>query len=94
MSFHQRRQSGQLVSRIMNDLSTIRDLLSFGAVFMMLNLLQITVVTVCLLAMYWQIISHRLDAAEGADRVLLLDESGRIVADDVPGNVVGHGHPG
>lgn len=53
MSFHQRWQSGQLVSRIMNDLGTIRDLLSFGAVFMMLNLLQITVVTVCLLVMYW-----------------------------------------
>lgn len=53
MSFHQRWQSGQLVSRIMNDLATIRDLLSFGAVFMMLNVLQITVVTVCLLVMYW-----------------------------------------
>ncbi|VBA58410.1 Putative multidrug export ATP-binding/permease protein [Mycobacterium attenuatum] len=53
MSFHQKWQSGQLVSRIMNDLATIRDLLSFGAVFMMLNLLQITVVTLCLLVMYW-----------------------------------------
>ncbi|MCV7197723.1 ABC transporter ATP-binding protein [Mycobacterium angelicum] len=53
MPFHQRWQSGQLVSRIMNDLATIRDLLSFGAVFMMLNVLQITVVTVCLLVMYW-----------------------------------------
>ncbi|SON60890.1 Putative multidrug export ATP-binding/permease protein [Mycobacterium simulans] len=53
MSFHQRWQSGQLVSRIMNDLGTIRDLLSFGAIFMMLNILQITVVTVCLLVMYW-----------------------------------------
>ncbi len=53
MSFHQRWQSGQLVSRVMNDLSTIRDLLSFGAVFLLLNILQITVVTVCLLVMYW-----------------------------------------
>ena len=53
MSFHQRWQSGQLVSRRMSDLSTIRDLMSFGAVFVLLNVLQITVVTVCLLAMYW-----------------------------------------
>lgn len=53
MSFHRRWQSGQLVSRIMNDLGTIRDLLSFGAVFLMLNILQITVVTVCLLVLYW-----------------------------------------
>lgn len=53
MSFHHRWQSGQLVSRIMTDLSTIRDLMSFGAVFILLNILQITVVTVCLLVMYW-----------------------------------------
>ena len=53
MSFHHRWQSGQLVSRIMSDLSTIRDLMSFGAVFMLLNVLQITAVTVCLLVMYW-----------------------------------------
>ena len=53
MSFHGRWQSGQLLSRIMNDLSTIRRLLSFGLVFLMLNVLQITVVTVILLAMYW-----------------------------------------
>ena len=53
MSFHGRWQSGQLLSRIMNDLSTIRRLLSFGLIFLMLNLLQITVVTIILLAMYW-----------------------------------------
>ncbi len=53
MSFHHRWQTGQLVSRIMSDLSTIRDLMSFGAVFMLLNVLQITAVTVCLLVMYW-----------------------------------------
>ena len=53
MSFHQRRQSGELVSRLMSDLSTIRDLMSFGAVFILFNVLQITVVTACLLAMYW-----------------------------------------
>ena len=53
MSFHGRWQSGQLLSRIMNDLSTIRRFLSFGLIFLMLNVLQITIVTAILLAMYW-----------------------------------------
>ena len=53
MSFHGRWQSGQLLSRMMNDLATIRRLLSFGLVFLLLNVIQITVVTVILLAMYW-----------------------------------------
>ena len=53
MSFHGRWQSGQLLSRMMNDLSTIRRLMSFGLVFLMLNVLQIIVVTAILLAMYW-----------------------------------------
>ncbi|OHU01077.1 ABC transporter [Mycobacterium syngnathidarum] len=53
MSFHGRWQSGQLLSRVMNDLSTIRRFLSFGLVFLILNTLQIVVVTSILLAMYW-----------------------------------------
>ena len=53
MSFHGRWQSGQLLSRIMNDLSTIRRFMSFGLVFLILNALQITIVTAILLAMYW-----------------------------------------
>ncbi len=53
MSFHGRWQSGQLLSRVMNDLATIRRLLSFGLIFLVLNGIQITVVTVILLAMYW-----------------------------------------
>jgi ATP-binding cassette subfamily B protein len=53
MSFHGRWQSGQLLSRIMNDLSTIRRFMSFGLVFLLLNVIQITVVTAILLAMYW-----------------------------------------
>jgi ATP-binding cassette, subfamily B, bacterial len=53
MSFHGRWQSGQLLSRIMNDLSTIRRFMSFGLVFLILNGLQIAVVTAILLAMYW-----------------------------------------
>ncbi|HUO39775.1 MAG TPA: ABC transporter ATP-binding protein [Mycobacterium sp.] len=53
MSFHGRWQSGQLLSRVMNDLSTIRRFLSFGLVFLGLNIVQIVVVTAILLAMYW-----------------------------------------
>ncbi len=53
MSFHGRWQSGQLLSRIMNDLSTIRRFMSFGMLFLLLNVIQITVVTAILLAMYW-----------------------------------------
>jgi ATP-binding cassette subfamily B protein len=53
MSFHGRWQSGQLLSRIMNDLGSIRRFLSFGMVFLLLNTLQIIVVTGILLAMYW-----------------------------------------
>jgi ATP-binding cassette subfamily B protein len=53
MSFHGRWQSGQLLSRIMNDLSTIRRFSSFGLIFLMLNVLQIAVVTAILLVMYW-----------------------------------------
>lgn len=53
MSFHTRWQSGQLLSRIMNDLSSIRRFLSFGLVFLVLNAIQIVVVTGILLAMYW-----------------------------------------
>jgi ATP-binding cassette subfamily B protein len=37
----------------MNDLATIRTILSFGAIFMLLNILQIAVVTMCLMVMYW-----------------------------------------
>ena len=53
MSFHGRWQSGQLLSRVMNDLSAIRRFLSFGLVFLLLNIIQIIVVTAILLAMYW-----------------------------------------
>jgi ATP-binding cassette, subfamily B, bacterial len=53
MSFHGRWQSGQLLSRIMNDLSTIRRFMSFGMVFLLLNTIQIAVVTGILLVMYW-----------------------------------------
>lgn len=53
MSFHRRWQSGQLLSRVMNDLGTIRQFLGFGLLFLVLNTIQIVVVTAILLAMYW-----------------------------------------
>ena len=53
MSFHSQWQSGQLLSRIMNDLGTVRRFLSFGALFLLLNTIQIVVTTLILLAMYW-----------------------------------------
>lgn len=53
MSFHGRWQSGQLLSRMMNDLSTIRRFLGFGLLFITMNIVQIAVVTILLLNMYW-----------------------------------------
>ena len=53
MEFHSRWQSGQLLSRITADLSAIRRFTGFGALFMVINVLQLTVVTLVLLNMYW-----------------------------------------
>ena len=53
MSFHGRWQSGQLLSRVMNDLNAIRQFLSFGLLFLILNGVQIAVITAILLTMYW-----------------------------------------
>ena len=53
MGFHSRWQSGQLLSRIMNDLATVRRFLGFGALFIVMNLAQIAVVTILLINMYW-----------------------------------------
>jgi ATP-binding cassette, subfamily B, bacterial len=51
--FHSRWESGQLLSRIMNDLSTMRRFIGFGLLMMIMNLLQIIVVTSLLLHLYW-----------------------------------------
>lgn len=53
MSFHDGWQSGQLLSRATTDLSTIRRFLGFGVLFLIMNILQLTAVTVVLLRMYW-----------------------------------------
>ncbi len=53
MEFHARWQSGQLLSRITGDLSTIRRFSGFGLLFLVINILQLTVVTALLLHLYW-----------------------------------------
>ncbi len=53
MSFHSRWQSGQLLSRATTDLSAIRRFSGFGLLFLVINVLQVVVVTVVLLHMYW-----------------------------------------
>ena len=53
MGFHSRWESGQLLSRIMSDLATIRRFFGFGLLMMILSVLQIVVVTTLLLRMYW-----------------------------------------
>ena len=53
MSFHSRWQSGQLLSRVTTDLSAIRRFSGFGLLFLVVNVLQVLVVTIVLLTMYW-----------------------------------------
>lgn len=53
MAFHSRWQSGQLLSRVTGDLSAIRRFMGFGLLFLIINILQLSVVTVVLLNMYW-----------------------------------------
>src|SRR6476619_5436431 len=53
MAFHGQWQSGQLLSRVTNDLSSIRRFFGFGLLFLGMNILQLVVVTLVLLKMYW-----------------------------------------
>ncbi|MEV4807918.1 ABC transporter ATP-binding protein [Nonomuraea sp. NPDC049421] len=53
MAFHGDWQSGQLLSRATTDLSTLRRFLGFGALFLVMNVLQVVTVTVLLLNKYW-----------------------------------------
>ena len=45
MEFHSRWQSGQLLSRITMDLSSIRRFMGFGLLFLFINIIQLTLVT-------------------------------------------------
>jgi ATP-binding cassette subfamily B protein len=53
MEFHSRWQSGQLLSRVTSDLSIIRRFMGFGLLFLVINILQLVVVTTLLLRLYW-----------------------------------------
>ncbi len=53
VAFHDRAQTGQLVTRATSDLTTIRRFLGFGVIFLIVNLLLFTVVTVLLLRLHW-----------------------------------------
>ena len=53
MAFHGRWHSGQLLSRVTGDLSTIRRFLGFGLLFLVINILQLIVVTLLLLRLFW-----------------------------------------
>ncbi len=62
-SFHDRWQSGQLLSRITSDLSVIRRFLSFGVFFLVLNLTTYVAVVVLLIHLH-----AALGAAGGGQR--------------------------
>lgn len=53
MAFHAKWQSGQLLSRVTTDLTAIRMFAGFGAIFLVVNILQLITVTILLLDMYW-----------------------------------------
>jgi ATP-binding cassette, subfamily B, bacterial len=53
MAFHGQWQSGQLLSRVTTDLSSIRRFSGFGLLFLIINVTQLAVVTGVLLHMYW-----------------------------------------
>jgi ATP-binding cassette subfamily B protein len=53
MAFHDRWQSGQLLSRVTTDLSVIRRFLSFGLIFLVVNIGTYIVVVLLLLRLYW-----------------------------------------
>jgi ATP-binding cassette subfamily B protein len=55
VAFHDRWQMGQLLSRATTDLSTIRRFIGFGAIFLVVNSLQVATVLIILLVLDWQL---------------------------------------
>ena len=53
IAFHDRWQSGQLLSRITTDLSVIRRFLSFGLLFLIVNFATFVIVVVLLIHLHW-----------------------------------------
>lgn len=55
VAFHDRWQSGQLLSRMMQDISMIRRWLAFGAILLLINLTTIIVGTALLFRWHWSL---------------------------------------
>jgi len=53
IAFHERWQSGQLLSRLTTDLSVIRRFVSFGSIFLVVNTATYATVSILLLRLYW-----------------------------------------
>ncbi|KRC64295.1 ABC transporter [Aeromicrobium sp. Root236] len=53
MEFHAKWQSGQLLSRVTSDLSTIRRFSGFGMIFLITNVIQLALTVALLLHLYW-----------------------------------------
>ncbi|HSP03817.1 MAG TPA: ABC transporter ATP-binding protein [Acidimicrobiales bacterium] len=53
VGFHDRWQSGQLLSRATSDIATIRRFTAFGAVFLLIISLEVVVIFALLVSLYW-----------------------------------------
>jgi ATP-binding cassette subfamily B protein len=53
IGFHDRWQSGQLLSRATSDIATIRRFTAFGAVFLLIISLEVVAIFVLLVTLYW-----------------------------------------
>lgn len=53
VGFHDRWQSGQLLSRATSDIATIRRFTAFGAVFLLIISLEVVAIFVLLVTLYW-----------------------------------------
>jgi ATP-binding cassette subfamily B protein len=53
VAFHDGWQSGQLLSRVTSDLSAIRRFMSFGLIFLVINVATFVTVTALLVHLYW-----------------------------------------
>jgi ATP-binding cassette subfamily B protein len=91
IAFHDRWQSGQLLSRATTDLSVIRRFLTFGLIFLIINVCTYATVVVLLLHLYWPlgllvgvsaiplfIISKRFTSSYFAASRMLQDQQGDL----------------
>ena len=92
VAFHDGWQSGQLLSRATTDLRAIRRFLSFGLIFLVINVATFVTVLVLLLRLYWP-----LGLLVAASAVPLFIISARFTARlqrDVPADAGPAGRPG